>query len=80
MVAMTYMLACTSKGLATIPMEGINACGIRKVIQAPGRYAIPLVVATGLPLSEPNALSERYPIEEVVFGDTFGSALPAFRC
>jgi len=31
LVAMTYMLGCSSKGLATIPMEGFNASGIRKV-------------------------------------------------
>jgi nitroreductase len=31
MVGMVYMLACTSHGLATLPMEGINARGIREL-------------------------------------------------
>eukprot|EP00523_Entomoneis_sp_CCMP467_P009195 CAMPEP_0168737690 /NCGR_PEP_ID=MMETSP0724-20121128/10527_1 /TAXON_ID=265536 /ORGANISM="Amphiprora sp., Strain CCMP467" /LENGTH=115 /DNA_ID=CAMNT_0008784969 /DNA_START=95 /DNA_END=442 /DNA_ORIENTATION=- len=49
MVAMTYMLCCASRGLATIPMEGINAWGIKHVLRIPqGRYAIPLIVSTGL--------------------------------
>lgn len=82
MVAMTYMLGCSSIGLATIPMEGINASGIRKVIKAPSRYAIPLIVSTGLPLDDTkvsNALmqntTDRYPMEEVVFGDSFGAQM-----
>lgn len=49
LVAMAYMLACTSRGLATCPMEGFNAGGIRKVLGIPRRYAIPLIVSTGLP-------------------------------
>jgi nitroreductase len=48
LVAMTYMLACSSRGLATSPMEGINAAGIRRVLKIPRRYAIPLIVATGI--------------------------------
>ena len=48
MVAMTYMLACSSRGLATSPMEGINAAGIRRVLQIPSRYSIPLIVGTGI--------------------------------
>jgi len=49
LVAMTYMLACSSRGLATCPMEGFNAGGIRKVLAIPRRYAIPLIVSTGVP-------------------------------
>lgn len=47
LVAMTYMLACTSKGLNTTPMEGFNVGGIRKVLNIPRRYSIPLIVSTG---------------------------------
>jgi nitroreductase len=124
MVAMTYMLACTSRGLATTPMEGtnrrhsitvlqnfsfnefiqliriflcptllpkgINASGIRKVIQAPSRYAIPIIVCTGLPYTDKNKqipsldqdgrniMDDRYGMEEVMFGDSFGTPLPKF--
>jgi nitroreductase len=48
LVAMTYMLACTSKGLNTTPMEGYNVGGIRKALNIPRRYSIPLIVSTGL--------------------------------
>ena len=47
LVVMTYMLACTSRGLATSPMEGFNASGIRQVLKIPRRYSIPLIVSTG---------------------------------
>ncbi len=49
LVAMTYMLACSSRGLATTPMEGYNVGGIRKALGIPKRYAIPIIVSTGLP-------------------------------
>ncbi len=49
LAAMIYMLACTSRGLATCPMEGIDATGVRKVLSIPGRYSIPLIVSAGTP-------------------------------
>ena len=50
LVAMTYMLACTSRGLATCPMEGYDAIGIKRVLGIPtGRYSIPLIVCAGTP-------------------------------
>ena len=50
LVAMTYMLACTSRGLATCPMEGYDAMGIKRMLGIPtGRYSIPLIVSTGTP-------------------------------
>lgn len=49
LAAMIYMLACTSRGLATCPMEGIDAAGVRKVLVIPRRYSIPLIVSTGTP-------------------------------
>lgn len=49
LVAMTYMLACASRGLVTCPMEGYNNGGIRKALKIPKRYGIPLIVSTGLP-------------------------------
>lgn len=78
MVAMIYMLACTARGLATIPMEGFNARGLRSVIRAPGRYAIPLIVCTGKPYSNERKrkqVDDRYPLGEMVFSDTFGKGL-----
>lgn len=50
LVAMTYILACTSRGLATCPMEGVDASGVRKVLGIPrGRFSIPLIVSVGTP-------------------------------
>lgn len=79
MVALIYMLGCTSLGLATIPMEGFNASGIRRVIRAPSRYAVPLIVSTGYPHDQKEGVEptshERYPMEEMVYGNTFGTAV-----
>jgi nitroreductase len=47
LVAMSYMLGCSSRGLATCPMEGYNAGGIRRALGIPRRYAIPLIISTG---------------------------------
>jgi nitroreductase len=95
MLAMTYMLACSSRGLATIPMEGINAGGIRAVVGAPHRYAVPVIVSTGLPRlikddddddddeqnnnavddNEDSGKQRRYPLNEMVFGDSFNQRM-----
>eukprot|EP00590_Aulacoseira_subarctica_P000678 CAMPEP_0172416992 /NCGR_PEP_ID=MMETSP1064-20121228/3506_1 /TAXON_ID=202472 /ORGANISM="Aulacoseira subarctica , Strain CCAP 1002/5" /LENGTH=355 /DNA_ID=CAMNT_0013155025 /DNA_START=17 /DNA_END=1084 /DNA_ORIENTATION=- len=48
--AMSYILGCTSRNLATAPMEGFNAGGIRKALGIPKRFGIPLIVSTGKPL------------------------------
>jgi len=91
LVAMTFMLGCTARGLATCPMEGFNAGGIRKVLQIPKRYAIPLIVSVGLPFSSAveenddagmshapvgnSVATPRYPLEEVVFDSTYGKSI-----
>jgi nitroreductase len=56
LAAMTYLLAATSLGLATHPMEGLDhARAARAVGLAEGRFSVPLVVATGWPLHRPAA-------------------------
>lgn len=55
LVAMSYMLAATSRGLATCPMEGVWAQGIRRALGIPRRYAIPLIVSTGTPYHNPTS-------------------------
>jgi len=47
LVAMTYMLACSARGLDTTPMEGHLSWGIRQSLKIPRRYTIPIVVSTG---------------------------------
>lgn len=49
LVAMSYLLACSSQNIATCPMEGYTAWGIRQALRIPRRYTIPLIVATGSP-------------------------------
>jgi hypothetical protein len=72
-------------------MEGYNVGGIRKVLKIPKRYAIPLIVSVGIPYSSAldinddagmshgpagNAVATpRYPMEEIVFDNTFGSSI-----
>jgi nitroreductase len=81
LVAMTYMLGCSSRGIATTPMEGMNASGIRKVLKIPRRYAIPMIVGTGLAYKDDKdsrlekTATRRYPMEEVIFGDSFGEQM-----
>jgi hypothetical protein len=61
------------------------------VIGAPSRYAIPFIVSTGLPYSEIGTTSsslssqerlgkmyDRYGTDELLFGDSLGTPLPAF--
>ena len=88
LVAMTYMLACTSRGLDTCPMEGVDASGVRKALGIPrGRFGIPLIVSVGTPYRREteeeetddvgvshssSSLSPRYPLEEVVYGNKYG--------
>ena len=73
------MLGCASLGLATIPMEGISARGVRKVIGAPSRFAVPLIVSIGRPFID-NVQNEtttirRYPLDEIVYDGIFGSSV-----
>lgn len=80
LILKTLLNACTFE-------IGINASGIRKVIKAPSRYAIPLIVSTGIPYDQNTStklidgnidtrLDDRYKIDELIFGESFGSALP----
>jgi len=81
MVAMTFLLTCTSVNLATTPMEGFNARGIRRVLRIPGRYCIPLIVSVGKPYDDAAkdddttlASTDRYDFEDMVYDGTFGTA------
>lgn len=66
-----YLLAATSLGLATRPMEGLDGVKAAKVLGVPSRFVIPYVVATGFP-GMPLRRSPRYPQDDVVYVDTFG--------
>eukprot|EP00750_Incisomonas_marina_P012803 INCI17162.1.p1 GENE.INCI17162.1~~INCI17162.1.p1 ORF type:complete len:256 (+),score=41.44 INCI17162.1:300-1067(+) len=70
-----YLLAATALGLATRPMEGIDAVKAAAVLGIPDRFEIPFAVATGF-AGMPFRPSPRYATDEVVFEDRFGA--PAF--
>jgi nitroreductase len=86
--AMSYILGCASRNLATAPMEGFNAGGVRKVLGIPKRFAIPLIVSTGKPLQQADTISgvegdvsvsspkhvytNRYPMNQVLYQDKYG--------
>lgn len=90
LVAMAYMIGCSARGIATCPMEGIDARGIRRALKIPRRYSIPLIVATGNPYVRPQIAEDdvgmshgqpgtsnatpRYPTRDMIFCDSFGSS------
>ena len=87
LVSMTFMLACTSRGLASCPMEGYNVGGIRRALNIPKRYAIPIIVSVGMPfirdeegvddvgmehgIGPKGGLTKRYPKDNVILDDVF---------
>ena len=78
LMAQSYTLAATSHELATCIMEGYDARRVKEVLRVPDRYEIPLMVATGYEYEDVSNLGEptrRLPMEEIVFGDTFGEPL-----
>jgi nitroreductase len=90
LVGMTYLLACTSKNIATCPMEGYLAWGVRQALHIPRRYSIPLIVSTGRPYVRPTSGTDdagmthgnsketatpRFSSDQVIFGDSFGKAM-----
>eukprot|EP00980_Cylindrotheca_fusiformis_P014643 scaffold3977_cov96-Cylindrotheca_fusiformis.AAC.4 len=48
------VLKCAARQIATCPMEGFTAWGIRKALKIPRRYTIPLIVATRSPYRRDN--------------------------
>lgn len=52
LAAMTFMYAATAAGLSTHAMEGLDARAVRSACRIPDRFAIPLVVSLGYPLTE----------------------------
>jgi len=86
----TFMLACEAHGLATHPMEGLDAARVCEAVGLPAeRYAVPCVVSVGHALERPQEEEEegeggsgssgaarRFPPQSVVFQDRFGAPLP----
>ncbi|KAG4058383.1 hypothetical protein PC123_g6661 [Phytophthora cactorum] len=74
--AATFLYAAQVHGLATCPMEGFDQAGVKKVLNIPDRYSIPVVVALGHanPAAKPAKPSVRFPPTEVFFDGKFGQS------
>ncbi|CAM9593041.1 unnamed protein product [Ectocarpus fasciculatus] len=70
------LLAATSHGLATCPMEGFDMRRLRKALRIPLRYSVPIVVSIGYPSDERREIKTlRFPPEEVLHREEFGTPL-----
>ncbi|KAJ8556606.1 hypothetical protein ON010_g9362 [Phytophthora cinnamomi] len=67
--AATFLYAAQVHGLATCPMEGIDQVQVKQLLDIPGRYSIPVVIALGYanPAAKPSKPSVRLPPTEVFF-------------
>eukprot|EP00510_Aplanochytrium_minuta_P007035 CAMPEP_0184034442 /NCGR_PEP_ID=MMETSP0955-20130417/11624_1 /TAXON_ID=627963 /ORGANISM="Aplanochytrium sp, Strain PBS07" /LENGTH=272 /DNA_ID=CAMNT_0026321165 /DNA_START=49 /DNA_END=867 /DNA_ORIENTATION=+ len=75
-----FLLGCHASGLATAPMEGFDSRRIRKCLNIPDRYEVPVVVSVGYEPEEKSSDSRetaRLPFEEVFCLDSFD--FPAYR-
>lgn len=76
LAAATFLYAAQVHGLATCPMEGFDQAGVKKALNIPDRYSIPVVVALGHanPAAKPAKPSVRFPPAEVFFDGKFGQS------
>jgi len=63
--AMTLMLAASSAGLATLPMEGFDERRVRRALRIPRSQIIPVVIAIGY-AADKNLKKSRLPLERSV--------------
>ncbi|KAG7354564.1 nitroreductase [Nitzschia inconspicua] len=78
LVAMSYLLGCASRGIATTPMEGHMSWGIRQAFGIPRRYTIPLIVATGRPFVRNDTLAVGKDDAGLTHGNTKETNSPRF--
>ena len=69
--AQTLMLAATSMGYDSCPMDGFDFDAVAELINLPEDHAISLFVAIGRALDEPSEPKDKLPLEEVVIIDRF---------
>lgn len=81
---MNFALQATLNNLVAHPMEGFDYQKLRENIRVPDEYAIEIMVAVGKPgrkedlsseLQEMEQLSDRKPLDEIVFKETFGTKI-----
>ena len=76
--AQTFMLACTSVGLSTSPMEGFDERRICSALKIPTeRYKVPLVISVGYAKVEPVVIrtKKRYSLDDICYEDQFGQIM-----
>lgn len=78
MVAMTYVLGCSARGLDTTPMEGYLSWGIRQSLKIPRRYTIPLIVSTGKAIAATGDTSAESDDTGMGHGNTLETSTPRF--
>lgn len=81
LVAMTYMLGCSARGLETTPMEGYLSWGVRQALGIPRRYTIPLIVSTGRARTTKSTTTSNKDGEDdagISHGTTADSATPRY--
>uniref|UniRef100_K3WSQ5 Nitroreductase domain-containing protein n=1 Tax=Globisporangium ultimum (strain ATCC 200006 / CBS 805.95 / DAOM BR144) TaxID=431595 RepID=K3WSQ5_GLOUD len=49
LAAATFLYAAQAAGLSTCPMEGFDEANVRKVLEIPDRYSVPIVISCGYP-------------------------------
>lgn len=70
----SYVLAAASHALATSIMEGFDCLRMKRILQIPDRYGIPMVVATGFDYeNNEGEQTPRLELDEIVFSETFGN-------
>jgi nitroreductase len=69
--AQTLMLAATSMGYDSCPMDGFDFDAVAELINLPDDHAISLFVAIGKAIDEPGEPLDKLPLDEVVITDTF---------
>jgi hypothetical protein len=69
--AQNYMLAATSFGLATSPMEGFDERKLCQLLNIPqNNYCVPLIISTGYPASTANEACSNYNNNSEVIKDS----------
>jgi nitroreductase len=74
--AATFLYAAQIHGLATCPMEGMDQASVKKALNIPDRYSIPVVIAMGHenPAAKPAKPSVRFPPTEMFFDGKYGES------
>lgn len=73
--AATLLYAAQEFGLGTCPMEGFDEARVRKVLEIPDRYTVPVVTTIGYPKEGAQFhTSNRLPSSEVIFESKFGGS------